>query len=464
MEFNTQRILIVDEKWYKNIYHLDDSISASKHYHSIGWKEGKSPNPYFDGEKYLKRYPDVKESGMDPLLHYKLHGQKEGRERYFFETLFVKPQQKHIEKKRIAFCGAMNSPDLDLVKLNTPAGQKKVGLNTGNFIIGEYGRSGIKTFLSPDEIRFPRNINISPEEFNEKYDHLVIFAANWLAHYMKDDFSAACDWLEKIKTPVTLIGLGAQHPMRSFDTLEYVKTLNPSLIRMIKIISQKGYSISTRGFVTADLLSALGIKNVNVTGCPTWFVRGHNQGMIQKKSFNEIRNVAMHSDRDFIDAYSTLFRLTKNCDKQTFILQSEFDFIPLMQGNQETISNVSQRYRLSEEILKDADKFRMFGSMNLWENFIRMQDLVIGLRIHGTIIALKNNIPAILFYHDGRTFEFVDVFDLPKFHISELFKSDLILKNLYDKIDFTPMNKKYHFLLSNYKQFLQDNNLMFNGG
>jgi hypothetical protein len=33
----------------------------------------------FDYQAYLKRYPDVRDSGMDPLSHYLLHGLREGR-------------------------------------------------------------------------------------------------------------------------------------------------------------------------------------------------------------------------------------------------------------------------------------------------------------------------------------------------------------------------------------------------
>ena len=33
----------------------------------------------FDADSYLKRYPDVSASGMDPLRHYILHGLRENR-------------------------------------------------------------------------------------------------------------------------------------------------------------------------------------------------------------------------------------------------------------------------------------------------------------------------------------------------------------------------------------------------
>jgi len=38
-----------------------------------------APNPVFDANFYLEQNPDVHESGMNPLLHYELHGAAEGR-------------------------------------------------------------------------------------------------------------------------------------------------------------------------------------------------------------------------------------------------------------------------------------------------------------------------------------------------------------------------------------------------
>lgn len=35
--------------------------------------------PLFDREAYLRRYPDIIQAGMDPLLHYVMHGRAEGR-------------------------------------------------------------------------------------------------------------------------------------------------------------------------------------------------------------------------------------------------------------------------------------------------------------------------------------------------------------------------------------------------
>ncbi|SFF39926.1 hypothetical protein SAMN04487844_117124, partial [Methylobacterium sp. yr596] len=47
-----------------------------------GWKEGRDPSAAFDNELYLARNPDVKAAGVDPLAHYLLYGQGEGRETF----------------------------------------------------------------------------------------------------------------------------------------------------------------------------------------------------------------------------------------------------------------------------------------------------------------------------------------------------------------------------------------------
>jgi glycosyltransferase involved in cell wall biosynthesis len=45
-----------------------------------GWRLGDQPNPYFDPGFYLASNQDVARAGVNPLLHYVLHGDKEGRD------------------------------------------------------------------------------------------------------------------------------------------------------------------------------------------------------------------------------------------------------------------------------------------------------------------------------------------------------------------------------------------------
>lgn len=69
-----------DEQWYRQQY--PDSVNASSaivHYLNTGAKKRYNPSPKFDTSWYLNMYPDVANGEVNPLLHYILHGQHEGR-------------------------------------------------------------------------------------------------------------------------------------------------------------------------------------------------------------------------------------------------------------------------------------------------------------------------------------------------------------------------------------------------
>jgi hypothetical protein len=49
------------------------------HYALFGWKQRLNPSPLFDTAFYWDSYRDVRQLGANPLVHYLLHGHKEGR-------------------------------------------------------------------------------------------------------------------------------------------------------------------------------------------------------------------------------------------------------------------------------------------------------------------------------------------------------------------------------------------------
>ena len=56
------------------------AMSPLDHYLLHGWREGRRPNPLFDPRPYLDRYPDVEAADFEPLTHFILYGEGEGRE------------------------------------------------------------------------------------------------------------------------------------------------------------------------------------------------------------------------------------------------------------------------------------------------------------------------------------------------------------------------------------------------
>jgi hypothetical protein len=72
---------LFDPAWYLRTYpdvaatDLDPVVHFVRH----GWAEQRLPNPYFDPAWYMAAYPDVVAAEMNPLLHYLRHGDLEGR-------------------------------------------------------------------------------------------------------------------------------------------------------------------------------------------------------------------------------------------------------------------------------------------------------------------------------------------------------------------------------------------------
>ncbi|MFC0632422.1 hypothetical protein [Brevundimonas balnearis] len=54
---------------------------AAIHYLTVGWREGADPSPDFGTVQYLDVHQDVREAGVNPLVHYVRHGRAERRER-----------------------------------------------------------------------------------------------------------------------------------------------------------------------------------------------------------------------------------------------------------------------------------------------------------------------------------------------------------------------------------------------
>jgi len=81
-----QYILIKNSSLFDKDFYLntnpdvrDSGINPIMHYIKFGWKENRDPSPEFSTSWYLKTYKDVKEANINPLFHYLKYGIKESR-------------------------------------------------------------------------------------------------------------------------------------------------------------------------------------------------------------------------------------------------------------------------------------------------------------------------------------------------------------------------------------------------
>jgi FkbM family methyltransferase len=73
---------LFDGAWYLREYPdvAATSVDPVLHYLQCGAQEGRNPSPQFDTRWYLRRHDDVARAGMNPLVHYVMYGAAEGRE------------------------------------------------------------------------------------------------------------------------------------------------------------------------------------------------------------------------------------------------------------------------------------------------------------------------------------------------------------------------------------------------
>lgn len=69
----------MDSEWYRKEYHIPLGIDCIGHFMYTGWKQGNDPSDKFSTIMYQALYPDVKKSGMNPLMHYLQSGKSENR-------------------------------------------------------------------------------------------------------------------------------------------------------------------------------------------------------------------------------------------------------------------------------------------------------------------------------------------------------------------------------------------------
>lgn len=75
------RSRLFDKAWYLKTYPdvAESGVDPIEHYLQFGAAEGRDPGPEFSTSSYLSGNPDVAAAGINPLVHFIRHGRDEGR-------------------------------------------------------------------------------------------------------------------------------------------------------------------------------------------------------------------------------------------------------------------------------------------------------------------------------------------------------------------------------------------------
>jgi polysaccharide pyruvyl transferase WcaK-like protein len=344
-----------------------------------------------------------------------------------------------------------------------PALFERSGRNSGNLLIGYSLRSQLDCAVE----------SVSPEHppRHRDYDFIAIAAANFL--FSGFDFGSYADLIEQTDLPCLMVGLGAQAPRAGG-----MPDIKPGTQRFVRAIAARTDRIGVRGAFTAEVLNCLGIKNVEITGCPSFYLRKPAQiraafaahaNAGEGVSLNGSRNVISHSSQpDKMKAIER--RIYELCigGKSQFVLQSEAEEMRILASEDDVetaelagkIIDSIGLTGLSREAVRDAirAKFKIYFNIEAWSNSVRAFSFSAGTRFHGNLIALLSGVPAHVISHDSRTQELCEFADIPHTRVEDL-AEDFTIEDLRRVTNIDKFVRRQAMNYSAYVRFLDRNGI-----
>jgi hypothetical protein len=346
-----------------------------------------------------------------------------------------------------------------------------VGRNTGNLlfistlnkIVSHIGRSNDRQY----QLTGVENV----------HDGIIVPAANWFNNH--SDLGGLATRIEATDLPCVMIGLGAQS--LSFDQYPSPKA---GTLRLMKVVSERCHSISVRGEYTAASLANYGIKNVEITGCPS--LLWNMAPLCIDKPDRLISAIAVGSTRS--DFAEHIFRDDPSFRVKTlvsrFARQHNFDYVAqtemfdmqIAAGEVKREGGDPARWDYLLKIYNQDDrkslqqymKFHMkaFFNVESWISYLKQKDFLISTRLHGVLAALLAGTPAVLIEHDTRTSEMAKYVNIPFISASEaaqaLDSGTFDIQEIYDQTSFDQFNRYQHKYYETFVDYFKRNDVAVN--
>jgi len=245
------------------------------------------------------------------------------------------------------------------------------------------------------------------DEINATYDAFYVplgsaFRPGFLTH-----LSRLSRVIERLKIPVVVVGVGVharQNPRKELAFLE--RDVREFCARVL----DKSVSIGVRGQQTADYLDDLGVRGVEVVGCPSMFYGGPVMPDVCLQADWTQGHTGFQWNLEDKDLFQTgiraLLNLLSSCEKVTYFSQLDEEARRLFLGDKgsEYLDAMLREERLHLAFPTDA---------HTWIAALARCKLLIGSHVQGVVAGLLAGTPSLLVTHDCRVSELSEHFCIP---------------------------------------------------
>ncbi|CAN5542863.1 polysaccharide pyruvyl transferase family protein [soil metagenome] len=319
----------------------------------------------------------------------------------------------------------------DPARFDIAATLKVVGLNTGNLVF-QYAVAKLltdpKVFIGLSELPY------SAADTAKGGKYLVVPAANHLR--LNADWTGFNNFLEASKVPLIVLGLGAQSPQvgGAQSTIDALKA-DPHTSRLAGILRDKAALVTVRGEFTADVCENLGLKNVEVLGCPSLMLNESPAlgetlakkiaaASLAKKVKSALSGAAPFEIRggqkEKLERH--LFRWVlemggyyyQQSGGEAAYALAAHDYSHVSLGAALSIKQIlAPEIALGRFVKYFTSRARIRLDAEKWQNELAQLHISFGTRVHGNMIAIAGGTPGVLIAHDSRTGELAETMCLP---------------------------------------------------
>ena len=331
------------------------------------------------------------------------------------------------------------------------------GSNVGNLV---FAQAAIRLLSTESSIvRTSGLIGQSAHSVNSDHDHVVIPLANAFRPNYGRSLDGLSDLIEKLKIPVTVVGVGAQATIEG----EYSKRgeeLGPTVQRFVRAVLERSPSIGVRGEFTRDYLVGLGFGDdeIDVIGCPSMFMNGPNLEPTRRVAALEpsspiALNISPYLAQmgpvsiDLAERYPNLVYLPQDLRTLNLMVRGHFP----IENQRATVESGVPIY-LDHPLIK-SDRIRFCLDPKTWFDHLATYDFSFGTRIHGNIAAVLAGTPALVLAHDSRTLELATYHSIPHRLLPDL-EGRVDPIELYADAEWDSMHREHPALWDRFAAFL----------